>query len=157
VRIRYNPLLPPPSQNPSLSVLSSAHVPSLFSLFAQKCVFASSLFPGTYSLFQKEDPGKSQQSKRLIHSFVKHPGASPFASERPLQQATIPFRITFFADPHHLTPIESHSYKNAGGGPTKARVGGVLGCGASEGLQNEGESDHADIECVEHCGEFCVV
>ena len=24
---------------------------------------------------------------------------------------SIPFRITFFADPHHLTPIESHSYK----------------------------------------------
>jgi hypothetical protein len=28
----------------------------------------------------------------------------------------IPFRITSFADPHQLTPIESHSYKKQGGG-----------------------------------------
>jgi len=28
----------------------------------------------------------------------------------------IPFRITSFAYPHHLTPIESHSYKNRGRG-----------------------------------------
>jgi hypothetical protein len=28
----------------------------------------------------------------------------------------IPFRITFFADHHHLTPIESYSYKNRGRG-----------------------------------------
>ena len=30
--------------------------------------------------------------------------------------ATIPFRITSFADPHVLTPIESHSYKKQGRG-----------------------------------------
>ena len=28
------------------------------------------------------------------------------------QEATIPFRITSFADLHHLTPIESYSYRN---------------------------------------------
>jgi hypothetical protein len=31
---------------------------------------------------------------------------------------SIPFRITSFADPLHLTPIESHSYKKTGGGGT---------------------------------------
>jgi hypothetical protein len=30
------------------------------------------------------------------------------------QPAAISFRITFFADPHGLTPIESHSYENDG-------------------------------------------
>jgi hypothetical protein len=30
--------------------------------------------------------------------------------------ATIPFRIVFFAHPHHLTPIESHSCKKQGRG-----------------------------------------
>jgi hypothetical protein len=41
---------------------------------------------------------------------------------------TIPFRITFFAHPHPLTPIESYSYKKEGRGwvpghlaPTQAR------------------------------------
>jgi hypothetical protein len=40
---------------------------------------------------------------------------APHAKRRP-SNATIPLRITFFADPHHLTPIESNFYKKQGGG-----------------------------------------
>jgi hypothetical protein len=41
-------------------------------------------------------------------------GSSLATHHSPL--ATIPFRITFFADPHPLTPIESYSYKKQGRG-----------------------------------------
>jgi hypothetical protein len=40
----------------------------------------------------------------------------PRASRGHSQLTTIPFRITFFAYPHPLTPIESHSCKNRGEG-----------------------------------------
>ena len=41
---------------------------------------------------------------------------APLASAGHSPQATIPFRITSFAHPHHLTPIESHSCKKQGRG-----------------------------------------
>ena len=69
VKIRYNPLLPCPPQISRPSVLQS---PATLSLFAQKRVFAPSSFPGTYSLFQSEDPRNRQQSKGFVHSFAKH-------------------------------------------------------------------------------------
>jgi hypothetical protein len=40
----------------------------------------------------------------------------PLILPKKSRTATIPFRITSFADPHHLTPIESYSYKNRGRG-----------------------------------------
>jgi hypothetical protein len=59
--------------------------PSLFSLFAQKRVFASPSFPCTYSLFQNEYSCKSQQSKSFIHSSAETPGcrrSAPFTQSR---------------------------------------------------------------------------
>jgi hypothetical protein len=41
---------------------------------------------------------------------------APLASAGHSPQATIPFRITSFAHPHHLTPIESYSCKKQGRG-----------------------------------------
>jgi hypothetical protein len=41
--------------------------------------------------------------------------SSPLTSANSVPR-TIPFRITSFADPHRLTPIESHSCKKQGGG-----------------------------------------
>ena len=46
-------------------------------------------------------------------------GGSSDPSSSPIPDsfdATIPFRTTSFADPHHLTPIESHLSKKQGGG-----------------------------------------
>ena len=41
----------------------------------------------------------------------------PVVLQKRSRKATIPFRITSFADPHPLTLIESHSYeKHQGGG-----------------------------------------
>ena len=45
---------------------------------------------------------------RAQHSLLVLPKGS--------RKATIPFKITSFADPHHLTTIESYSYKNRGRG-----------------------------------------
>src|SRR5580698_3900419 len=39
-----------------------------------------------------------------------------FSPLRDSFDVTIPFRITFFAHPHHLTPIESYSCKKQGRG-----------------------------------------
>src|SRR5580698_9202795 len=40
----------------------------------------------------------------------------PLTSARHSSNAPIPFRITSFADPYHITPIESHLYKKQGRG-----------------------------------------
>ena len=40
----------------------------------------------------------------------------PLVLPKGSRKATIPFRIIFFADTHHLTPMESYSYKNRGRG-----------------------------------------
>ena len=40
----------------------------------------------------------------------------PLVLPKKSRKATIPFRIIFFADTHHLTPMESYSYKNRGRG-----------------------------------------
>jgi hypothetical protein len=77
----------------------------------------------------------------LLHSVRCHPACTePSRSERSEGSAfllrlatrhspltTIPFRIKFFAYPHPLTPIESHSCKNRGEGVpfTPSRVRGV--------------------------------
>jgi hypothetical protein len=52
----------------------------------------------------------------LLHSSLHTPvwGSSLAINRRP-SFAPIPFRITFFAHPHHLTLIESYSCKNIGG------------------------------------------
>jgi hypothetical protein len=42
--------------------------------------------------------------------------SAPLLSHRHSPHAAIPFRITSFADPHHLTPIESHLCKKWGRG-----------------------------------------
>jgi hypothetical protein len=111
----------------SFAVSAAPPSPSLFSLFAPKCVFASPSFPCTYSLFQSEYSRKSQQSKSFIHSFAKHPGVTLPRSSRgslfrpSLEETTIPFRITFFADHHPLTFMESYSYKKQGRGAPNSR------------------------------------
>ncbi len=46
----------------------------------------------------------------------------PILVTRHCSLATIPFRITFFADPHPLTPIESHSYKKHRGGGYRCQL-----------------------------------
>jgi len=120
VKIRFNPLLSPLLQKPSHSVLSSPLTPSLFSLFLQKRICASPSFPNT-SLFQNEYSRQSQQSKSFIHSFAKHPTGTPFISDLHRRRITIPFRITFFADPLQLTTVESYSYrKHRGGGARRS-------------------------------------
>ena len=40
----------------------------------------------------------------------------PLVLPKGSRKATIPFRIIFFADTHHLTPMESYSYKYRGRG-----------------------------------------
>src|SRR5713226_5039762 len=49
--------------------------------------------------------------------------ALPFLSQIPVPQLFFPkfHRLISFADPHLLTTIESHRYKNMGGGPSRSR------------------------------------
>ena len=57
----------------------------------------------------------------------KHPGwvyapvrsSAPLSTLIPAPHPPKPFRMIFFADPHHLTPIESYSCKKQGGGGTR--------------------------------------
>jgi len=118
----------------SSAVSAAPPTPSLFSPFAQECVFASPSFPDTYSLFQKEYSRNPQQFKSFIHSFAKHPGVTLTpSSEAPLprpskdllkpslEETTIPFRIKFFAHPNPLTFMESNSYKKQRRGAPNSR------------------------------------
>jgi len=82
VKIRYKPLLVRPSDNRSLSILSS---PPITSLFAQKRVFASPSFPETYSLFQNEysrTPFSPKDLFTLSQNTRVSPHPSPKASPR---------------------------------------------------------------------------
>ena len=52
-----------------------------------------------------------------LSSFCSGGSSDPCSSPLPSSSdPTIPFRITSFADPHHLTPIESHLCKKQGRG-----------------------------------------
>jgi hypothetical protein len=50
-------------------------------------------------------------------STVDPPSPAPFLATRHSPLATIPFRVSSFANPHPLTLIESHLYKKQGRGP----------------------------------------
>jgi hypothetical protein len=80
-----------------------------------------------------QERAKTEQTTLLFSETYKHAISQVFSiheltcargymflerfSRLPFQQvATIPFRITFFAHPHPLTPIESYSCKKQGGG-----------------------------------------
>src|SRR5277367_1491474 len=53
---------------------------------------------------------------RNTRSLTQIDPSAPLLSPRHLPHAAIPFRITSFAHPHHLTPIESYSCKKQGRG-----------------------------------------
>src|SRR5277367_2309138 len=53
---------------------------------------------------------------RNTRSLTQIDPSAPLLSPRHLPHAIIPFRITSFAHPHHLTPIESYSCKKQGRG-----------------------------------------
>ena len=53
---------------------------------------------------------------RKTRSLTQIDPSAPLLSHRHSPDAAIPFRITSFADPHHLTPIESHLCKKWGRG-----------------------------------------
>jgi hypothetical protein len=63
-------------------------------------------------------PTSPRASSLSLYSRLSLPSARHLPLVRPKRsrRATIPFRITFFAHPHHLTLIESYSYKNRGRG-----------------------------------------
>jgi hypothetical protein len=88
--------------------------PHLHPLHSVRCHPACTVYPEP-----RREPSRSERSEGsafLLPLATRH---SPLT--------TIPFRITFFAYPHPLTPIESHSCKNRGeGGPfTPSRVRGA--------------------------------
>jgi hypothetical protein len=105
------------SSDPFPSPISHASA-SLFSLFSKIRQKLNPSFSQSSALFQKE----CSHNSFLINSFrtfsqnaggrslilqaklLSHPAFTP-----------ISLRITFFAHPHLLTPIESHSCKNRGG------------------------------------------
>src|SRR5271168_4664944 len=63
--------------------------------------------PSTPKVLQLVTSSRPMRPRHTRHpAFATHPSSL----------ATILFGITFFADPHPLTPIESHSCKNTGGG-----------------------------------------
>ena len=53
---------------------------------------------------------------RKTRSLTQIDPSAPLLSHRHSPDAAIPFRITSFAHPHHLTPIESYSCKKQGRG-----------------------------------------
>jgi hypothetical protein len=76
------------------------------------------------NIYKKTAEGVRPSSPKVLQ-LVTH-NSRPTQQPRPTRQAvlaphhsslaTIPFRITSFADPHLLTPIESHLYKKQGRG-----------------------------------------
>ena len=74
-----------------------------------------SLFPS-----QTFKPANLQTCQRPFRTLLQGTGLSPLRTKSVTPSShpssTIPFRITSFADPHHLTPIESHLYKKQGRG-----------------------------------------
>ena len=67
-----------------------------------------------YRLFLPLPPTSVNSVPSALKSTLN--STAPLASAGHSPQATIPFRITSFAHPHHLTPIESHSCKKQGRG-----------------------------------------
>ena len=65
-----------------------------------------------YRLFLALPPTSVNSVPSTLKSTLN--STSPLASAGHSPQATIPFRITSFAHPHHLTPIESHLCKKQG-------------------------------------------
>jgi len=58
-------------------------------------------------------PPSPSLCSRIVFVCARH---LPLVLPKMSRKATIPFRIISFADPHHLTSIESYSYKNRGRG-----------------------------------------
>jgi hypothetical protein len=56
----------------------------------------------------------SKPDSALLSPLGNLPTSQPFSFQT--IPRSIPFRIIFFADPHHLTPAESYSYKKQGRG-----------------------------------------
>ena len=101
--------------------------PSLFSFFATKRTKLTPPFSCSSALFKKECLPKPfaislfrtlSQNTRGVHLSNQRFFRSR-SSLQALPHAAIPFRMTFFAHPHPLTPIESYSCKNRGEGGTR--------------------------------------
>jgi len=102
-------------------------VPSLFSLFAAKRTKLTPLFSYPSALFKKECLPKPF-AINLFRALSQNPrGGTPsgpysfdfrLSTVNRISLCLLPIsnRIIFFAHPHSLTPIESYSCKNRGGG-----------------------------------------
>jgi hypothetical protein len=93
---------------------------------SQSCVYpqafpASPLFPSALSV--NVACPNPVGVLRKTRSLTQIDPSAPLLSHRHSPHATIPFRITSFADSHHLTPIESYSCKKQGrGGVSSASI-----------------------------------
>jgi hypothetical protein len=79
---------------------------------SQDCLYPPPLPPSPLSL----SAHSVNSVLRKTRSLTQIDPSTPLRSPRYSPHAAIPFRITFFAHPHHLTPIESHSCKKQGRG-----------------------------------------
>jgi hypothetical protein len=101
----------------------SSQPPSPSPVFSDLCELSISAF----SFLSSPNRGGSSDPRLSPALPFRSPSARSFCGSSPNLQtfqhsnlptflSTISFRITFFAHPHHLTPIESHSYKKQGRG-----------------------------------------
>jgi len=99
-----------PERSEGSAFLSSLSVP--FSAYSVNSVLRNTLVrtPTAQSTTLAYIPADFQTS------MIDPCSLSPFLATRHSPLVTIPFRITSFADPHHLTPTESYSYKKQGRG-----------------------------------------
>jgi hypothetical protein len=130
---------PPASVNSVLGVypdlvgaLKSTFGPSTISADDSSSIPSSQRLPG----FSTPQPMRAHSNvsnpisfMRLLHDSLDTRGWGPHlvthhsftpSAQGPL--TTIPFRITFFAHPHPLTPIESHSCKKQGVGVSRGSL-----------------------------------
>jgi hypothetical protein len=114
-------------------IFHSSHT-SLFSLFCKKRQKLNPLLSASSPLFKKKCSDNSFPFNNL-RTLLQNTGGALLQTKNPSIQiprvssflAHIPFRITFFAHPHHLTPIESHSCEKHRGG-RRGRVAGWVSC-----------------------------
>jgi hypothetical protein len=102
---------------------SAFSFPSSFtlSLFCKRNKKITSLFSNSSALFKKECFGNSFSINSFRTLLQNTGGGTPPPKNPPTISRflrSIPFRIKFFADPHPLTLIELHSYKQGGGAST---------------------------------------